>query len=492
MLAALLLAAGFYLSAAALASALGGFWLSADRRSVRVDPGVFGFHPAAAGAAGAAALAAGLALLLLARPTRPSPGILAAAIALIEVPAGLCFTVYAASHKCSWLAWRLAVLERSPWALASVPAFLALAAAAGLAALRPLASRARGAQPSPGGAPRGGVDRALLYAGLALAVATVALPHLPPFNPSMAVVSVDTRFNLAWLGVLEERGLVEGLRETMPALRPLYMLFIYAASRLAPMEPAVLFDVALPMAGLLLLTLATYWASARLGSRSPGLAALAAPLYWGPAFAYGGFQTNLLALPLGLAAYTLHATGRTLASTLALLPLGLWHPWTLAYYAASAAYYSLAVESRPRRALAPLAASAASLSALYLLLHSTGSPGAIAWLARPAEPRGPSLGGVAFALQVYVWGTMARPEVQAPAALAAWRAARERRGLALAVPAAPLALALLMRPASLYRMALMAPLPLLYAEAGPAARALAPAALSSWLILLAGSPPRGP
>ena len=468
--------------ASGLFSIIGGFWLSVDRLSVRVDPSNVGL--------GSWALPVGIALLTLAivvlRKVRPGPGCVAALLVVFEALAAAAVVLVGLWEGRGGPAWVIVVAERGLWALLEAPALAILYGASAASLVLALASRERRGPTASALGVEGGSRRLLLYVGLLLSVLSALLPHLPAFNPAMGIVSTDTLFNLRLVESFRTEGLTGALREHAGMLRPAYLAFLYVLWRAAPVDPAVLLDVMLPLSGFILLTLATYWSASRLGE-SPGVAAVFAPLYWAPAFVYGGFQTNLLALPLALASYTLAATGRARLAAAALFLLGIWHPWTLVYYAAAALVYALVSRRDVGLAAVIALASVSSIAALTVYLYWAGSPGAIASLARPAAPKPRGLDGLVFAFYVYVWGTMARPELQLPAAVGALRDSRGRGAFWPLL--APLAASMVMGPVSVYRMALLAPLPLLASLTRRLSWLAVPPALATWLYLIVNSPP---
>jgi hypothetical protein len=250
-------------------------------------------------------------------------------------------------------------------------------------------------------------------------------------------------------------------------------------------SPEVLADVILPGLGFILLALSSYWLAGALPGSNRGLASLLSVLHWAPAFVYGGFQTNLYALSIALAASRLLLESRLKPFLASATILGLWHPWTLAYYTAAwSTYLAVTGSAQPRRlalAAAPLALSTAANAAL--LAASGAGLGALAAVARPAIPD-PGASSIHYALLVYVWGTMARPEVLLAAAAAVVSLRAPAAAAALAIPsiASPA-----LSPHAAYRVLLEAPYPLLahYAYKGRPLLLLAPAA--SWLYLLVNS-----
>ncbi len=335
-----------------------------------------------------------------------------------------------------------------------------------------------------------GCEAGLLLAFL-LALLSILIPHASFTNPRSMVVFTDTIFNARWMRILDQEGLIGGIVNLAHALRPLYLAFLYTLHKAIHVSPEILADNYLPLLGLLLLA-ATVYLLEYLGGGRPGLASVLSILYWSPMFIYGGFQTNLYSLSIAMTyAYTLWRE-KWGASLIVGVLLGLWHPWTLAYYTVASipllAYKLYYEHASWRLPLALLIIPWIAVAVVnYPLLRAAGPLAAS--IARPATPGGNPL----FTLLVYVWGTAARPEIILPAALLLTLSPENNWAYWYAVPA--LIAFPLLNPTGAYRILMQAPLPLLaarYARSRIAVYGILLAATGSWIYLVATAPPIKP
>ena len=364
--------------------------------------------------------------------------------------------------------FRVLLVERGVW----------LALAGGLVVVLPLSALLFYATPprEEAGLKGGSSQAALLAAALLVSALSVFLPHTALLNPEGYVVSTDARFNAEWIGVFEEKGLVRGLVELAPRLRPLYMIFLYVVHRALCVDPLVLADIYLPGLGLALLSLTVYYVERGSGGR-PGLAALLSILYWAPMFVYGGFQTNLYSLSLALLyAYTVWR-GLRWATVLGAV-LGLWHPWTLAYY--TVAVLALLVvrwgRSAARYAVAALVVPWVVTVVVNLAL--LGEAGLLAATVSPVVPGHDPF----FTIYEYMWGTLARPEILFAAA---YVLVLGRSGWAGWFTAPGFLFFPLLSPVAGFRVLMQAPAPLLASRVpGRWVWGVLAVSLSSWFFLV--------
>lgn len=279
-------------------------------------------------------------------------------------------------------------------------------------------------------------------------------------------------------------------------MRPLYFLLVFTVYKLLNsllgVTLEVFFDIILPLMGLLALVITVYYVG---GAK----AAFFASLYWSPAFIYGGFQTNLLALPLAILYAKYFIESKSLRATALGILLSLLHPWTLAYYTISLAVALKAINLQaPLKHYVQLIAPWASFVAVNLVVGSASGEGAGSRLMASATsiimPLNPGLDLVG-ALLIQVWGTMGRVEAQLVFIIAALRSLMSAPGfrvnnwwLLCSVPG--VAALLIVNEVGAYRGLLEAPLPLLVSslrnlELLP----LSIIALSTWLYMITHSAP---
>ncbi len=252
----------------------------------------------------------------------------------------------------------------------------------------------------------------LLLVSAILGIAAVMLPHFRyGFNE---VILYDTYYNMRFCRLYSEGNYVKAF---LGWQRPLYTLLVIVPSSIGGCKPWF-FDVVVPLVGFILLVIAS-WVLLLLetGSYSiAGIASLLAIGYWAPFFLYAGLQTNLLILPaaLFLAYYILNSNGMRSAIILSIL-IGLWHPWTLAYYTA-ALLLSIAIWRRDtgKLVLRTLYSLAPGWLIYGLIVITSGKAG-IASTAHTAVSRALPL---LWSLRTYVWGTMIRPDILFPLTLA--------------------------------------------------------------------------
>ena len=256
-------------------------------------------------------------------------------------------------------------------------------------------------------------DYLFLVASILIAVLSIFLPHTAILNPSGSIVSTDTYFHTKWLEILGEKGFLKGVLELSGTLRPLYLGFLYSLYKLLGLQPEVLVDIYLPLLGLVILSLTTYYVVSRSNSGSPGIISLLAILYWAPIFVYGGFQTNLFSLSLALL-YMYSAWRQQWRKTAVVgAILGLWHPWTLAYYSIAVLVF-LVLRHRDRLGEKILLSLVIPWFTTILVNTSLLESGAsiVTGIISPVHPGFNPF----FMLYSYVWGTIARPEILLPAA----------------------------------------------------------------------------
>jgi hypothetical protein len=258
-------------------------------------------------------------------------------------------------------------------------------------------------------------DVLLFVLSMLFSAFTIFIPHATYFNPRHVAISVDTKYNTYWVETLLANGLLRGLHELSRTLRPLYLIFIYSLYKALPFIPPTTFsDIILPSLGLLILVIETFILYG-------GWASMLIPLYLGPMFLYGGFQTNLYALSMLYLAFFMVKREEekpmkmfSWCLPLLLIIIGLWHPWTLMYFTVVYLVYVLLSIKRNTSlkkdaivVLSILISWALTLFINYILGGFSATPGIV----RPGTTLGPS---PLFTLYVYVWGTLARPEVLLP------------------------------------------------------------------------------
>ena len=322
-----------------------------------------------------------------------------------------------------------------------------------------------------------------LNTAILIIILSILLPHTRIFNPSMSIVSTDTLFNLKYINDFREDGFLHGFKNNIGALRPLYLIFIYIVWKLSPIPEVVLFDVVLPTIGLMILSLSVYYLSQILNVPNPGAATLFSMLYWTPFFVIGGFHTNLYGLSMGLVAYARYLKGDTIGTSVLLFMLSLWHPWTLIYILAGMTLFSLSNRSF-RSLYASLSASLLGLALLLALLYVTGKPSHIGNLVNTMAPSKP-VGKLSFILYVYLWSSVARPEILVPGSISL--IARDTPLIYLIIPSLGF---ILLSPVPAFRLLMIAPIPLAlgYLRKEVAFPMLFPA-IASWTHLILNAPP---
>lgn len=289
-----------------------------------------------------------------------------------------------------------------------------------LATARPTVNEGDGAGTPPSLRPNGKRGRALLLLvpALLLAVGSVILVQ----SRVDGIVSLDTYYHTIACEKYEKGEITLFTPE-----RPLFTLTTCA---LAPRLGGYyfFFDVTIPLLGLPALAVATYYILTRNGMNPhwAGAGAALSVSYWAPFFLYAGFQTNLLALPIAL--WMMDRLSRDMArgesslltGFLALF-LGLFHPWTLAYFTVSTGVY-IALSTR----LEQTSPSTATRVAITTLLPGWVSYAAVTQLKGTAslatitgqlvQPlSGPF--AIGDTLRIFAWGTGLRGEVVLPLAL---------------------------------------------------------------------------
>ncbi len=346
----------------------------------------------------------------------------------------------------------------------------------------------------------GGSMTASVIGFSALLATAIASPLIPHFLYGInRIIALDTMYNIKFCNLALKKGL---LLAGLKWYRPLYVLVTCPLAWTIGLK--LFYDIIVHAIGLIILGLATLLLLRASGVdwTTSSLAALAMVLMLSPAYVYSGFQTALLALPLGLtllylAQYSMQTSRRLPLALLAVvsLTLGLWHPWTLAYYSASAVLLAIALRETPidRRALSLLLAMMPGLTAYSLVLLAAGKPAimpVVVAVAKPAQP-------LAWALHNYYWGTLLRGDLYLAVALsmAIIMASRGvRRGtLWVYVASLPPLLLVVVSPAGwlTLRMLATAPLPVI-AVLEPREKyklAVVLAATGYWLQLLVNARP---
>lgn len=511
LVASALILVSLTLFASGLASFMGGYWLVVNRVTVKVNPSEWGFSPLESIALG---LALAVSALFITRTQRVKFHLkaLGYVIACMETALMAATILFKLSPSLRWKAFSYIALERSLWTLIGAVGIAAIIASNTIVLvsriigentlepgiLRRLRLALRGLVLEDHTTEEEYLEKAYLILALLVASLSVFLAHTQVFNPGLKIVSTDTYYNMRWIKIFQDSdGFLESLRDTMSALRPLYILFLYILWHLStPIDITVVLDVLVPLLGFILLSIVSYHAARTLSLPHPGIASLATVLYWAPFFVYGGFQTNLLALPLALEAYTLLVKGRLIPSSILTYILGLWHPWTMVYYVAAMLLYLTASLKAPRASrdkyYAGLAsvtlASTASLATLLALLIWSGSPGSLGALYRPATPGYLALDKLVFIFYIYVWGAALRPEIQIPASLALLDNERASTAWPLIIPSLGF---VFLPPTGGFRLLMLAPYPIMLAMAGRRVFnwIVLPAALATWFYLIVNSPP---
>ncbi len=247
-------------------------------------------------------------------------------------------------------------------------------------------------------------DVIFLLFSITLSLIMILLPHTRRLNPHAITISVDTRYNIEWLKILDKNGVLKGLHILSKTLRPLYLLYIYYLHKVINVPMGTFGDIVLPSIGFILLTTVSAFLYG-------GWASLLIPLYLGPAFLYGGFQTNLYALSIMYVLFYLIDKKSFEKKFIALATiLGLWHPWTLAYLTLTYTFIALIIRRDQKDIIGVILISISWIFTLfvdYILGGFRATPGIV----RPGSTPGPN---PYFTLLIYVWGTLARPEVLIP------------------------------------------------------------------------------
>jgi len=335
---------------------------------------------------------------------------------------------------------------------------------------------------------RSAIGLGLLLASIVSGLLAILVPHVR--YGFSKIISYDTYYNMRFCELYRQG---EYTRAFFSWQRPLYVLVVTIPAVLTGCKPWF-FDVVVPLLGFTLLAIISWLLVLKeTGSALlAGLGSLLAIGYWVPFFLYAGLQTNLLGLPAALLlAYYLLDRRKSLhvAATLSLF-LGLWHPWTLAYYTLAAALM-MAIQ---RRNILEL-----SKRVFYILVPGWIAYSIVAFIAGRSGVVGVARGGVSrympflWNLKIYFWGVMMRPEVIVPVVLALASLYLTRRGAsppAWILGASILGFlgALLPNTKLLVRFLVDAPLPLLLSVLGlhgrRELRALIIAVTASTLMLL--------
>ncbi|BEP16663.1 hypothetical protein PYJP_00150 [Pyrofollis japonicus] len=253
------------------------------------------------------------------------------------------------------------------------------------------------------------VGLVLLLVAYLIAIMGILVPHLRyGFNK---IVSYDTYYNIRFCDALRKGDYMKALFSWQ---RPLYGILVTGTAALVNCS-AWFFDVIVPLVGLVLL--ATFlWLIIRKETSSnliAGIAAVIGTSYWAPFFLYAGLQTNLLALPAAISLpYLLLKRKDTKASMIVSAFLGLWHPWTLAYYTVA---ILIAARFTPSQELKELLRNIA-----YGLMPGWLSYGFVAFVSSKALVINVAQSGVLVSkpflqnIGIFFWGTSMRPDVFVP------------------------------------------------------------------------------
>ncbi len=312
----------------------------------------------------------------------------------------------------------------------------------------------------------------LLLSAVILSIISVLEPHMRVHG---GAVSLDTRYNY----------MLCSLYQTSPSealaiwQRPLYMVTTCGLALKTHISLLAFYDKIVPMIGFISLSIAV-WDLARrsgLGLRTGGVASVLSIAYWSPMFVYAGFQTNLLALPIAL--YLAYYTDRFLAKegswgifagiSLMSLFMGLWHPWTLAYYTVSLTIiillrYRSRYSSRNvtgRRILQAIIGYAPGWLAHLLVSLISGKSGVVSVASHLASGK-----TLLWSIRFFQWGTALRGDMVFFSAFLLYLLAVSRklpeRGVWVIGASAPFLLGLIIRNGPIYlRLMVDAPLALL-------------------------------
>ncbi|MET1102375.1 MAG: hypothetical protein ABWW69_07885 [Pyrodictiaceae archaeon] len=271
-------------------------------------------------------------------------------LVLTEATAIAAACSYFATGSWSEASWAIIARERMLWApleWASIP----LLASMGLLWLARLLRGSR--QSSRRGGSRGCRGSYCLALAMTLSAMVVVVPHLPTVDPGLQPISVDTYYYLRFIRDAEEHGLTWALKAARGFARPVYLLLIYALSRLV--DPIVLMDVVHPAASIMLLSLSSYILARRIyGCRAACIATILAPLgHSAVTFIAGGFQANSLAMPIAMLMLAINPS-RPSILLLTGLAVALIHPWTMIMYSAGYILYYAKAGSGLKQALRAL------------------------------------------------------------------------------------------------------------------------------------------
>ena len=249
------------------------------------------------------------------------------------------------------------------------------------------------------------------------AFASLYLPHQ---KTNGGIVSLDTIFNIKMCKAYnmgEEKALWSWQR-------PLYTILACKLSGDTIEKKVFFFDYYLPLTGFILLALSSAYFLRKTGTTwlSQAMVMLLSLFYWTPFFVYGGFQTNLIALPVGLfLMYKLQSTleessiKNVLQLGISSLFLGLWHPWTLAYFS-GAAFFLLLFELIKKKRLSILKKTVIPLLigwVAHLMVSIKAGSSGVASVALNLYQRQDFL----WSIKYFVWGTALRGDFYFPALL---------------------------------------------------------------------------
>lgn len=287
--------------------------------------------------------------------------------------------------------------------------FLGILAALALILVRPRSS---------GQGTRSNVNGKFLRTGVVLLATAVVLGTLAVLIPHIVygfnkVISFDTYYNVRVCKYYQEGSY---MRAFFSWQRPLYALLVTVPASLTGCSPWF-FDIIVPLIGFALLAV-TSWVIVLRETSSPlmaGAGALLAITYWAPFFLYAGLQTNLLALPAALLLpYYILSSGKLSTPILLSIFLGLWHPWTLAYYTVAIILSIIAQRRNVRKVVQ---------RSVYVLAPGWIAYGFVVLAAGKSSVVSVARGGVLYSapflktIEAFFWGTVIRPDILLPVVL---------------------------------------------------------------------------
>lgn len=298
-------------------------------------------------------------------------------------------------------------------------------------------------------------DFSLLIGALSIAFLSVSIPHLSGLNPQRYTVSVDTLYNARWLNILNDKGLIEGILDLSHLLRPLYLLYIYILYQIIGVSSLSLADIYLPLFGFIILIFIVYIIVKKEGGNA-GYASLLSILYWSPVFIYGGFQTNLYALSFALIFAYLVWKEKRKGILLIGSVLGLWHPWTFAYYTIASIPVVIYKRIKFKKSILKIFISLIISWLIVIFINFTllRSADVFKLLIKETDLKWNPI----FTIFIYVWGTAARPEILVPTIICLWATRKDNWAYWFVAPA--FLVFPFLSPTLAYRILVEAPVPL--------------------------------